>query len=235
MPRFLPRKSLVESSYHSSRWPAPPLFLAAVVCALALLLWLLPDDTRGRLLGPALTATIAAVSLVYSLGRNQEAGKDQYTLSLVSKRFDDGGYAQNVRMAADLARAALITDATSLKQLKATVWVDPHDPDKRQPAAYAIYSILNYWEHVCTAYVDDRINRQIFEDLVQDLIRDLVSRYPAIIGDMRREDPTNMEHLCAVWFVLADGRERATLARRLGPVPERLPPFERSRWEAACA
>lgn len=180
--------------------------------------------------GSLFTGTIAAASLIYSLGRGQEATKDQYTLTLVAKRFDDGGYAANVRVAGDLRLSGKITPETGLPSLFRIHWTDPSDKAKRLRAAYAIIPILNYWEHVCTAYVDDRINRRIFEDLVQDLVRDLVSRYPVIVGDMRREDPANMEHLCAVWFVLATDGERARLIPKLGPVPGRLCPDDKWRW-----
>ena len=182
------------------------------------------------LAGSLFTGTIAAASLIYSLGRGQEATKDQYTLTLVAKRFDDGGYAANVRVASDLRIAGKIRPETNLKSLFNIHWVDPADKSKRLRAAYAIIPILNHWEHVCTAYVDDRINRRIFEDLVQDIIRDLIGRYPVVIGDMRREDPSHMEHLCAVWFVLASPTERARLIPSLGPVPQRLCPNDQWRW-----
>lgn len=184
-----------------------------------------------NLTGNLFTATIAAASLIYSLGRGQEATKDQYTLSLVARRFDEGGYAANVRMASDLKRSGRMTPQTTIKELFEIEWVDPHDEKNRMRAAYVIVPIMNYWEHVCTAYVDDRITRRIFEDLVQDLIRDLVGRYPTIIGDMRREDPSNMEHLCAVWFVVASAAEQRNLVPSLGPVPERLCPDDQWRWQ----
>lgn len=186
-------------------------------------------------MGPSLTATVAAASLIYSLGRGQDAARDQYTLTLISRRFDDGGYAANMRVANELRLAGQLTPQTGLAELLATLWADPHDGKTVIRASHAVIPILNYWEHVCTAYVDDRINRRIFEDLVQDLIRELVARFARIIGDMRGEDPTNMEHLCAVWFALATIAEQRALAGRLGPVPARLCAHDQWLWRQAAA
>lgn len=186
------------------------------------------------IIGNLITATIAAASLVYSLGRGQAATRDQYTLTLVARRFDGGDYAENVRILSDLGLAGTLTPATSLEELRPVTWCDAHDSRKGRRAAHALFPILNYWEHVCTAYVDDRINRRLFEDLVQDLIRELVGRYPRIIGDMRREDPDNMEHLCAVWFILAPEAERMRLAHLLSPAPQRLCADDKWRWEIAA-
>lgn len=185
------------------------------------------------MLGNLITATIAAASLIYSLGRGQEATKDQYTLSLVAKRFDEGHYAENVRIAGELRRSGRVTPETTLAQVFEIEWHDARDDKKARSAAYAIIPFLNYWEHVCTAYVDNRINRRIFEDLVQDLIRQVISCYPRVIGDMRAEDQSNMEHICTVWFVLAPDKERRAFAPMLGPMPQRLCPHDRWQWERA--
>jgi hypothetical protein len=235
MRRFLPRPSLGDRPYRSLEMLWPRLFMAVATALLAMVWLRVAFGHDDRLLGSALAATVAAASLVYSLARGQAAARDQYTLSLIAKRFDDGDYAANVRAAGDLRRQGTITPESGLAILNSTSWADPFDPDNRMRAAYAIIPILNYWEHVCTAYVDDRINRRIFEDLVQDLIRELVGRYPAIIGDMRTEDETNLEHLCAVWWVIASPTERRQLARRLGPVPRRLCNDDQSRWTRAAA
>jgi hypothetical protein len=142
----------------------------------------------------------------------RENARDQYTLDLIARRFDDGDYASNVRISSVLSRSGKVTQETGLADLFALEWQtgdDPGNPGNSMNAAYAIIPVLNYWEHVCTAYVDDRINRQIFEDRVQDLIRELVSRYAVVIGNMRAEDETNIEHLCTVWFVIATDAERS--------------------------
>lgn len=230
MRRFLDRKVARGERYRNlgALWPRIFLIVAGIVLGTG---WInVVSGAWQGAEGSLLTGTIAAASLIYSLGRGQEATKDQYTLTLVAKRFDDGGYANNVRMASDLRLSGKVEPATHLRSLFRIHWVDPNDKTKRMRAAYAIVPILNYWEHVCTAYVDDRINRRIFEDLVQDLIRDLVGRYPVIIGDMRQEDGANMEHLCAVWFVLAPDDERRKLVPMLGPVPQRLCPDDKWRW-----
>ncbi len=205
------------------------MLLAFFVLGCGWLMWLL--GKAPNLLGNLFTGTIAAASLIYSLGRGQEATKDQYTLSLVARRFDDGDYAANVRMASDLKRTGKLSPETPLKALFEIEWVDLQDETNRMRAAYVIVPIMNYWEHVCTAYVDDRITRRIFEDLVQDLIRDLVGRYRTIIGDMRREDASNMEHICAVWFVVSTAEEHRKLVPSLGPVPARLCPDDQWRWQ----
>lgn len=235
MLQFQPRASHSVSRYRSlsAWWPTALLYLALVVLAAAWLM-VLRSDSMPTIFGPTLTATVAAASLIYSLGRGQDAARDQYTLTLISRRFDDGGYAANMRVANELRLAGQLTPETSLAELLATFWTDPHDDKKVTRASHAIIPILNYWEHVCTAYVDDRINRRIFEDLVQDLIRELVGRFARIIGDMRREDPTNMEHLCAVWFALASAAEHRALAAKLGPVPARLCPHDQWRWQQAA-
>lgn len=233
MYKFQPRRSQVERKYRSLE-PALLRFLLGAIIITIVTAWVLAAaGSKAIQPGSVLTATVAAASLIYSLGRGQAATKDQYTMTLIAKRFDDGGYADNVRKASDLRQQKIVTEQTSLAWLLEVEWVDPHDASKRLRAAHAIIPILNYWEHVCTAYVDDRINRQIFEDLVQDLIRDLVGRYPKIIGDMRREDATNLEHLCAVWFVLATGEEHRLLVPLLGPSPQRLAPHDQDLWAQA--
>lgn len=237
MRRFLRRKALRREKY---RTPGALLHrgifvFGAVVLALGWVYVLTGSRFLGaadKLLPSLLTASIAAASIIYSLGRGQEAAKDQYTLSLIARRFDDTDYAGNVNIVGDLRRAGTLTPATTLAQLAAMVWTDPLNPtaDKVR-AAHALIPILNYWEHCCTAYIDDRINRRIFEDLTQDLVRELVNRHARIIGDMRAEEADNLEHLCAVWFILASDAERRAIVGRLGPAPERLCPDDQARWQ----
>jgi hypothetical protein len=185
--------------------------------------------------GSVVAAIVAAASLIYSLGRTQEATKDQYTLTLIAKRFDDGDYATNVRIASDLRAQGVISEATGLSDILVDEYVDPKDDSKRIRIVHIIIPIINYWEHVCTAYVDDRINRDIFEDLIQDLIETLISRFSKIIGEARNHDPRNMEHLCAVWFVTTSSEQQRRFAWQLGPVPQRLAPHDKWRWEVAVA
>lgn len=236
MRQFQPRTCHHVSRYRSLApwWPRLLLYLALLVLVAAWVV-VLRGDGPPQLFGSALTATVAAASLIYSLGRGQDAARDQYTLTLISRRFDDGGYAANMRVANELRLAGQLTPDTGLTVLLATFWTDPHDEKKVIRASHAVIPILNYWEHVCTAYVDDRINRRIFEDLVQDLIRELVARFARIIGDMRAEDPANMEHLCAVWFALATAAEQRALAGRLGPVPARLCAHDQWQWRQLAA
>lgn len=236
MRQFQPRASHVVSRYRSLTpwWPRLLLYFALAMLAAA---WweVWRADNASPAFGSTLTATVAAASLIYSLGRGQDAARDQYTLTLIARRFDDGGYAASMRVANELRLAGKLMPETSLAELLVTFWTDPYDKKNVTRASHAIIPILNYWEHVCTAYVDDRINRQIFEDLVQDLIRELVERFGRIIGDMRREDPTTMEHLCAVWFALATAAEHRALAAKLGPVPARLCVHDQWRWQQAAA
>ncbi|GGB97870.1 hypothetical protein GCM10011494_15420 [Novosphingobium endophyticum] len=234
MRRFLQRRSPRNSHYRSFSWFWPrALFIAALFVLVAG--WLAALLLKAHSLLPGLiTGSVAAASIVFSLARARENARDQYTLDLIARRFDDGDYASNVRMSSVLTRSGKVTHETGLKDLFALEWktgADPENPAHAMNAAYAIIPVLNYWEHVCTAYVDDRINRQIFEDLVQDLIRELVSRYAVVIGDMRAEDETNIEHLCAVWFVIATDAERSLHCARLGPVPKRLCSDDQWRWE----
>ena len=208
----------------------PKLFFATAFLVLVSAWFSYLLGVNDQLLSGLITATIAAASIVYSLGSGRDAARDQYTLSLIARRFDDGDYARNVRIASDLKRDGSVTADTTIAVLMTIFWTNPHDKKDVLKAAYAIIPILNYWEHVCTAYVDNRINRSILEDLVQDLIREMVARYPGVIGSMRAESPDNLDHLCTVWFVVASDEERDRLCSRLGAVPHRLCHDDRFRW-----
>jgi hypothetical protein len=241
MRRFLPRRSLRREKYRSLGALLPRgLFVVGIVALGGAWAYVLSGSRMlgdgGRILPALLTASIAAASIIYSLGRGQAAAKDQYTLSLIARRFDESDYAQRIHIIGDLRREGRLTPDTTLVQLAAMVWSDPlNDGADKVRAGHAVFPVLNYWEHCCTAYVDDRINRRIFEDLAQDLVRELVNRHARIIGDMRVEEDDNMEHLCAVWFILASDAEREAAVRVLGPVPHRLCPDDKWRWRTCAA
>ncbi|MEZ5708649.1 MAG: hypothetical protein R3E02_04575 [Blastomonas sp.] len=185
------------------------------------------DDQIGNLI----TATVAAASIVYSVSRAQQASKDQYTFNLLANRFENASYETNVSLLSEYRRQKIVDHETTLDDLLGIKTLSSDWIAKPKPPYYALVPVLNFWEHVCTAYVDDRINRKILEDSVQDLIRDLVARYGLIIGDMRGEDDENLEHLCCVWFVVASQAERALTTPKLGPVPKRLSPDDQWRWK----
>lgn len=239
MQRFLPRRVIRRVKYRSpgSQLPGDLLFGLATLVVLGIGTSAYWRDPRTPVLGGLLTGTIAALSIIFSVSRTRAQSRDQYTLSLVAARFDRVDYLENARIVDEHVKAGTIADTTTLAQLLAiapdTAATGYKERDK--PVFYAVVLLLNYWEHVCTAYVDDRINRRIFEDLVQDLIREMVARHACVIGDMRNEDGTNLEHLCAVWFALATEEERRSLTARLGAVPPRLCPADQGRWECLQA
>jgi len=203
------------------------LFFAAsiVLLAGAWIKFLTSDD--DRLFAGLVTATLSAASIVYSLARARQSARSQFTLTLLAGRFSNSDYADNVRIFSDARRLKRVRTDTTLTQLKALRLIDKND--KKVPF-HAIVPLLNFWEHVCTAYVDDHIDRQVFEDAVRDMVTDITGYLPTIIGDMRREEPSNFEHLCAVWFILVPDADRERLVPLLGSPPARLAPDDKWRW-----
>ncbi|MEP6786241.1 MAG: hypothetical protein ABI898_10935 [Sphingomonadales bacterium] len=231
MREFRKRRTVRAERYRSYSGILPAAFFFAALIALGAgwINYIFRPSQIG--LGGLITASISAASIVYSLARARQSAKSQFTLTLLASRFSNGEYAENVQIVGAARADGTLTTETDIITLKTL----PAPAGCEKPPYHAVIPLLNFWEHVCTAYVDDHIDRQVFEDSATDLIFDMVGRYPRIISDLRAIDSENFEHLCATWFVLSSDVRRRDLAGKLGRVPQRLCSDDEWRWQKIAA
>lgn len=183
---------------------------------------------------PIAGGTVAAVAFLFNAWFTDRQNRIKSTLDLYFARFANAtynGYANDFYV--------FRTDIASAESMAALQGVGPPGTDGKaaDPEAVikAVVYILNYWETLATAYIEDHLDRATFDNLSCELVVMVVERTASIIGTYRRSDPEYFANLVSLFWHSASPAQRRDLTPKLGPAPSRLPPWDKHEWTRLAA
>jgi hypothetical protein len=177
----------------------------------------------------AMAGTIASLGVYITASQANRIATRRFTFDILNGRFSNTSYLTSSKTIIWALREARLTNLGEIKS------VIPNSSDK-STLYDAVVEYLNFWELLATAYVHGRLDREVFEESVDDMYSNIVRGLGRIIGEMRANDDSAMEHICAVFFVLAKEDEKREYIPLLGPKPpQALAPVDRALWASAAA
>jgi hypothetical protein len=178
------------------------------------------------------------VGLIFNAWFTGRQNRIKYTLDLYFQRYANATY--NDRANVFYEHRVVIRAATSEAELRKYVVpgaaaVDATGnavPAAGESIAQSVLYMLNYWETLSTAYVEQHLDRAAFDNVSSEIVCMAVERTAHIIGEKRHDDPEYFENLVAVFWHAATDTQKRGLVPILGGPPGRLRTDDQRAWRA---
>lgn len=189
------------------------------------------NNPRGGPIVTVAAGVVALVGFIFNAWFTQRQNRIKYTIDLYFARYANATY--NDRANIFYEHRAAIMAAPSENALRKRR--KARDGTTGDALAQAVLYMLNYWETVATAYVENHLDRDAFDNLSGDVACMVVERTALLIGEKRAKDAEYFENLLAVFWHASSRDLKRRLVPLLGPPSGRLTRGAQSRWQGLRA
>lgn len=211
--------------------PVPVVLVVIAVMALAFGWHFATTDSNASPKVAVAGGVVAIVAFIFNAWFTARQNRIKFTLDLYFGRYSNATYNERANLFyrhRDIIKAAA-TEA-ALRNSSATGAGTNGDT-----IADAVLYMLNYWETLATAYVEEHLDREAFNNVSRDIVVMAVERTARLIGEKRDKDAEYFENIVALFWRFADADTRAAVLPLIGPPSGRLPANEQAAWSRLIA